>query len=108
MNAAEPQPDPADEEYTLPSVEALLAGTLALMTGYAQSARDCAHRPIMARKLVSNLACLCAHPQLSSAMQTMLANLRTRWELEMEHEAGVASTERRPTPLWHPIPARVQ
>mgnify|MGYP007091142374 CR=1 FL=1 len=45
----------ADEEYTLPSVEALLAGTLALLTGYAQSAPDCAHRPLMARKVVSNL-----------------------------------------------------
>lgn len=108
MTAADLQTDTADEEYTLPNVEALLAGTLALMTGYAQSARDCAHRPHMARKLVSNLACLSSHPQLSSAMQTMLSNLRTRWELEMEHEAEAASAELRPTPLWHSVPARVQ
>lgn len=106
---ADHQPETTDEEYTLPSVEALLAGTLALMTGYAQSTCDCAHRPLMARKLVSNLLCLSAHPQLSPAMQTMLANLRTRWQLEMEHHAPeAADTEIAPTPLWHPVPARVQ
>jgi len=108
MTAAAHQTDTADEEYTLPSVEALLAGTLALMTGYAQSARDCAHRPLMARKLVANLSCLSSHPQLSPAMHTMLANLRTRWELEMEHDAEAAAAQLRPTPLWHAVPTRVQ
>ena len=100
--------DSADEEYTLPSVEALLAGTLALMTGYAQSARDCPHRPLMARKLVSNLLSLSAHPQLSSPMQVMLANLRTRWQLEVESAADAAAAEVRPTALWHAIPTSVQ
>lgn len=108
MNAADHPPEPADEEYTLPCVEALLAGTMALMTGYAQSARDCTHRPHMARKLVANLVCLSSHPQLSSAMRTLLGNLRTRWELEMEHEAGLAAAGPTPSPLWHPVPARVQ
>lgn len=98
----------ADEEYTLPSVEALLAGTLALMTGCAQSARDCPHRACMAQKLVSNLLCLSAHPQLSPPMQTMLANLRTRWQLELEHSAEALAAEITPTPLWHATPARVQ
>lgn len=98
----------ADEEYTLPSVEALLAGTLALMTGYAQSARECEHRPLMARKLVNNLQQLAGHPQLSSAMQTMLANLRTRWQLELENSADARAVELAPTALWHPVPTRVQ
>lgn len=97
-----------DEEYTMPSVEALLAGTFALMTGYAQSAPDCPHRALMARKLVSNLQCLAAHPQLSAPMQAMLANLRTRWQLELENTADAAMPERAPTSLWHPVPARVQ
>lgn len=104
----EPPIDSADEEYTLPSVEALLAGTLALMTGYAQSARECPHRPLMARKLVSNLFYLSAHPQLSPPMQVMLANLRTRWQLEQESAADAAAADIRPTPLWHPVPASVQ
>lgn len=104
----DPPTDSVDEEYTLPSVEALLAGTLALMTGYAQSARECPHRPVMARKLVSNLSHLSTHPQLSPPMQAMLANLRTRWALEVESSVGASTAEMRPTPLWHAVPARVQ
>lgn len=106
MPAADHPADTADEEYTLPGVEALLAGTLALMTGYAQSARECPHRSLMARKLVSNLLYLSAHPQLSAPMQTLLANLRTRWQLELENEAMAAETASQP--LWHPAPAGVQ
>ena len=101
--------DPQVEEYELPCTEALLAGTLALMTGYAQSARECPHRPLMAGKLVSNLLYLSAHPQLSAPMQTMLSNLRTRWQLEVENTAADAEAgDTVPTPLWHPVPASVQ
>lgn len=100
--------DTHDEEYTLPSMEALLAGTLALMTGYAQSARDCPHRGPMARKLVSNLLYLSAHPQLSPPMQMMVVNLRTRWQLELENTAEATAAQPRPTPLWHPVPTSVQ
>lgn len=108
MPSAHHHTETADEEYTMPSVEALFAGTLALMTGYAQSARECPHRPLMAGKLVSNLLYLSAHPQLSPPMQTMLANLRTRWQLEMEHSADATAVDVTPTPLWHPVPASVQ
>lgn len=97
----------ADEEYTLPSVEALLAGTLALLTGYAQSAPDCAHRPLMARKVVSNLFFLAAHPQLSAPMQTLLGNLRTRWQLEVEKDALTLHASA-PRALWHGAPEAMQ
>lgn len=105
---ADHRTETADEEYTLPSVEALLAGTLALMTGYAQSARECPHRPLMARKLVSNLFFLSGHPQLSVPMQTMVSNLRTRWQLEVENAADAAAAHAVPSPLWHAVPASVQ
>ena len=108
MPSADRHTETTDEEYTMPSVEALLAGTLALMTGYAQSARECPHRPLMAGKLVSNLLYLSAHPQLSPPMQTMLANLRTRWQLEMENTGDATAADIAPTPLWHPVPASVQ
>lgn len=104
----DPPIDSTDEEYTLPRVEALLAGTLALMTGYAQSARECPHRPLMARKLVSNLCQLSAHPQLSPPMQVMLGKLRTRWQLEVESAADAMAADVQPTALWHPVPASVQ
>lgn len=79
-----------DEEYEMPSVDALLAGTLALMTGYAQAGVNDRHRPLLARKLVSNLFFLSEHPQVSPPMRCMLANLRTRWRQVVE-----------PSPLWH-------
>ena len=47
-----------DESYELASVEAVLAGTLALMTGFAQAGSQCPHRPAMAGKLVANIATL--------------------------------------------------
>ncbi|MBD3892691.1 hypothetical protein [Hydrogenophaga sp.] len=96
-----------EEEYTLPSVEALLAGTLALLTGYAQSAPDCANRPLLARKLVSNLYFLAAHPLLSPPMRTMLGNLRTRWQLEQEKfEPNRSQTQS--ACHWHEAAQRVQ
>jgi hypothetical protein len=96
-----------DEEYTLPSVEALMAGTLALLTGYAQSPTGGAHRPAMAAKVVANLRQLSEHPELSTPMRTMLANLRTRWQVELEQQSVVAQPLA-PTALWHPAPAGVQ
>lgn len=98
-----------DEEYILPSVEALLAGTLALLTGYAQAAPDCPHRLLMANKLVSNLFFLSGHPQLSPPMQTMLANLRSRWQIELEKFGARACVPAStPTHLWHGAAAGVQ
>ena len=67
-----------DEEYDMPCVEALLAGTLALMTAHAQSGND-SHRPLMARKVATNIQVLAQHPSLSLSFRTMLARLQARW-----------------------------
>ena len=67
-----------DEEYEMPCAEALLAGTLALMTGHAQSCCD-DHRDLMARKVATNLSCLSQHPVLSPGFKSMLLNLQARW-----------------------------
>ncbi|WP_372658508.1 hypothetical protein [Hydrogenophaga sp.] len=72
-----------DEEYVLPSVEALLAGTLALMTGCAQASGPATHRALMAGKVVSNLSDLSEHPDLSPPMRRMLGNLCGRWQQEV-------------------------
>jgi hypothetical protein len=61
----------------------------------------------MAAKLVSNLFFLSGHPDLSGPMQTMLTNLRTRWQMEVEGQQPHASPSA-PTPLWHAAPAGVQ
>jgi hypothetical protein len=60
-----PFPTHADEEYSLPPVEALLAGTLALMTGCAQHSGPVCQRELMVGKVVSNLTELAQHPALS-------------------------------------------
>lgn len=96
-----------DEAHTLPTVEALTAGTLALMTGFAQSATDCPHRGLMARKLLSHLFFLSEHPHVSPPMRAMLVNLRARWALVAE-AAPVARSVRQPSPLWHAAPDHVQ
>ena len=51
---------------------------------------------------------LSGHPQLSVPMQTMVSNLRTRWQLEVENAADAAAAHAVPSPLWHAVPASVQ
>ena len=102
-----PEQESADEEYTLPTVEALMAGTLALLTGYAQSEPGSAQRPPMAIKLVSNLRALALHPDLSDPMRAMLGNLRIRWQMELDRHQPPGSVLQ-PSPLWHTAPQGVQ
>lgn len=96
-----------EEEYVMPSVEALIAGTLALMTAYAQAEPECGHRTLLARKLLSNLFFLGEHPQVSLPMRQMLANLRARWQIEAQRNS-VTPPLPPATPLWHPAPELVQ
>lgn len=71
------------EEHELPCIEAVLAGTLALMTGYGQALLaelDPAQRLGMGRKVVDNLALLGQHPQLSLGFRQVLIGLLGRWQ----------------------------
>jgi hypothetical protein len=85
-------------EYHLPGAEALLAGTLALMTCYAQS--PCAtHRDRAMLKIVSNFGALVQHPALSPEFRAALRNVRKQWQERADacgHDtsgpAGVART----------------
>ena len=72
------------EEHDLPGIEAMLAGTFALMTGYCQAlqaALNPEHRLLMGAKIGRNLSQLADHPMLSSAFQQVLAGLQLRWTL---------------------------
>jgi hypothetical protein len=94
-----------DGEYTLPCVEALLAGTLALMTGHAQS-DDAVHRGLMAKKIASNLFFLHQHPGLTEAFRTVLARLQKNWQqFDIEGSAMASATPQR---LWHEAHRSVQ
>lgn len=96
-----------DETYPMPSFEALLAATLALMTGYAQAAPGARHRDDMARKLSSHLQGLAEHPRTSPPLRAMLANLRTHWQFAADGGPPVARVPA-PTPLWHRPPQALQ
>ncbi|MGE4243223.1 hypothetical protein [Ramlibacter sp.] len=72
-------------EYQLPCTEALLAGTLALMTGHAEAACDHA-REAMANKIVANLDELLSHACLSSQFQHVLQVLQSHWRTLHERE----------------------
>jgi hypothetical protein len=72
------------EEHELPSLEAVLAGTLALMTGYSQALQADLHpqqRLLMGAKIGSNLDLLAGHMGLSEAFQRIVLGLRARWQL---------------------------
>lgn len=71
-----------DESYDLQSSEALLASTLALMTGHAQS-RCAAHRELMVAKIIANLGALSEVPLLSPDFQALLWTLRQGWRSEL-------------------------
>ena len=94
-----------DEEYRLPCAEAILAGTLALMTGHAQSRCD-VQRHCMAQKIGSNLGKLAEHPELSQQFRMALSKLRTHWQVLMDQgQAPVPARQDRH--LWHAGPATV-
>ncbi|MEP6873686.1 MAG: hypothetical protein ABI887_04930 [Burkholderiales bacterium] len=77
-----PQQQHEIEEHELPCIEAILAGTLALMTGYSQALQAELHprqRVPMGAKIGDNLALLLQHPQLSLGFRQMLLGLHGRW-----------------------------
>lgn len=97
-------PPPLNEEYTMSRTEAMLAGTLALMTGHAQS---CAtpDREAMARKIGVNLSALSDDPVLSPGFQALLCALRNRWD-GVQH--GAVPLYGQAPNRWHRSPEAVQ
>ena len=107
----------ADEEHDLPPIEAVLAGTLALMTGYSQALLaelHPEHRVLMGRKIGNNLALLAEHPLLSAPFQTVLSGLQRRWAqmavctAEAASSCGVAPCRNQVHALQHHAPTQTQ
>ncbi len=73
-----------DEEQRILCAEAILAETLALMTGHAQAAGDVQRRRI-AQKVGLDLAGLAEHPALSPHFRLALSTLTTHWQV-LEHQ----------------------
>jgi hypothetical protein len=71
-----------DIDVELPCIDGMLMGTLALMTGYAEHQCEQGNprsRDLMAKKIVSNLFFLAAHPSLSVPMAAVMRNLQKHW-----------------------------
>jgi hypothetical protein len=71
-------------------IEALLAGTLALMTGVAEHAPASPPRCMMARKAAANLLLLAHHPQTSQALGMTVLKLRAHWLRIASEDADLA------------------
>lgn len=89
-----PDVDADTEEHELPCIEAVLAGTLALMTGYSQALQAELHpeqRVRMGAKVGDNLDLLAQHPQLSLGFRQVLIGLQQRWRAmtECTHAAAI-------------------
>ena len=103
------------EEHELPSIEAVLAGTLALMTGYSQALQaelDPQGRVAMGEKVGANLGLLLDHPQLSLGFRQVLFGLQQRWLAmsECTRSAAQGSGSARKAPVVWPLaaPKRLQ
>jgi hypothetical protein len=99
-----------NEEHELPSVEAVLAGTLALMTGYSQALQaelDPQMRLRMGLKIGENLSMLAGHPQLSMGFRQVLLGLQDRWQ-SMSECTVQASPAGRETRFEMAAPKRLQ
>lgn len=72
------------QDHHMPAVEAMLAGTLALMTGYSQflqASVNPAHRVCMGEKITRQLAFLAEHDGLSPDCRNVLRQLHERWSV---------------------------
>jgi hypothetical protein len=75
--------DPTVEEYELPCGEALLAGTLALMTGYSQALQaehDPAQRLLISLRIAQNLERLAGQAALSAPFRALSSRLAALWQ----------------------------
>lgn len=81
------------EEFELPAFEALLAGTLALMTGYAQAAQaevDPSGRLAASRRIAENLAQMLERPESSAPLRRLLVRLAACWQ-QVAHCTAVSA-----------------
>lgn len=84
-----------DDTPHLPCADALVAGTVALMTAWAAPCTTCPlavdqQRYLLSRKLLGNLLLLQQHPALSPGLRQVMAQARERW-LEVATSPGVGS-----------------
>ena len=98
--------------YHMHSVEALLAGTLALMSAHAQCScpQSISNKDMMTKKIIANLSQLISHANLTEQFRMVLGNLHKMWsEFDaVQRSSGHIAPQSRTQELWHHAPAVVQ
>jgi len=104
----------AADARSLPPPEALLAGTLALMTGHAQACCE-GQRAVMAKKIVANLFMLSRHTGAPPNFRAIAANLHPLWVRVLQQgteqpQQGLLPADHSDTHrvLWHTTPETLQ
>lgn len=91
-------------EFLLSNVEAVLAGTLALMTAMAQGCCE-EHRRAIRLKVIANLAELEQHENVSGQFRAVASHLQKHW-YRLDNDP--AQTGKAEAHLWHASPGVVQ
>jgi hypothetical protein len=116
-SATIPKSENEVSEFDISGLEAILAGTLCLMSAYSHcpcggetNARQNNNQGLIGLKIVSNLTCLQYQNSLSPEFRRVLSKVCDSWRQHSlrqmpEHRLAdpVAST-----PFWHPSPNSVQ
>lgn len=99
----------------MPAAEALIASTLALMTGHAQAC-CAAQRELMAEKTSASLLMLSRHPLVSPGFRAVAMKLHGQWVPAQARQPDAAFSP--PSPhspyspqsraLWHTTPEVIQ
>lgn len=107
----------ADKSCEPPCAEALMAGTLALMTAHAPPCCT-QHRQQVAARVASNLVLLSQHPLMSPGFHAVAWKLHAQWVLQTQagqggqaEAAGRADDAPKPDhsrALWHTTPEVIQ
>ncbi|EJL77994.1 hypothetical protein PMI15_04449 [Polaromonas sp. CF318] len=104
----------AADAQGLPPAQALLAGTLALMTGHAQACCE-GQRALLAQKIIANLFMLSRHAGAPPDFRAIAANLHPLWVRVLQPGADQPPQVLLPTDnfdphrvLWHTTPETLQ
>jgi hypothetical protein len=104
-----PASDDNVTEYAISGLEAMLAGTLALMSAYAHGACN-KHQELMALKIVSNLTCLQNQASLSTEFRQVLAKVSDSWRQHslLSSSPWLDKAGHTQLHVWHNAPGIVQ
>lgn len=104
----------ASDVQGLPPAQALLAGTLALMTGHAQACCE-GQRALLAQKITDNLLMLSRHVGAPPNFRAIAANLHPLWVRLLQQgsdqpQQGLSPADPSDTHrvLWHTTPETLQ